>query len=291
MPDRAVLDLVRPARPGAGPVPGAVSPAGLVAQVAAAYPTARVLVVAARLAESRRVRGGLRPHAHRVGLFTGRDQSADAPRVTVCTYLGLAADGVAARPWDVAVYLDPADLFHTRHDVGLAGLERLPAARRPACCRPTGCARRTRPPGPPPCSGRSRCTSPSTAGSAARSTSPHPAGRRRSVQRGGDDPAGVRRATVWRHPALPNRRAARLFAALTAGRADRLAGFPGLGRVPAGPTAGRAVLLADGVEQAAELARRLTGVPVAADPDADLGGLPAGIRERFAAGVVGPAGR
>jgi hypothetical protein len=91
---------------------GKVSVARLIAQIALAWPRKRLLVVATRVPDARRLARRLRQFLPRVGLVTGRDRKDQRRRrVLVATPRYLGRGDVAAERREICVALNPAELF------------------------------------------------------------------------------------------------------------------------------------------------------------------------------------
>lgn len=103
--------------------------AALVAQVALAWPKAKVVVTATRVNDARRLAGELNETLGKVGLFTGEHHPARGARVVVATYnrLGDGAIGVERR--DICIAVNPSELFAVPNDTGIEGLKKLWRAR------------------------------------------------------------------------------------------------------------------------------------------------------------------
>ncbi len=99
---------------------GKVSAARLIAQIARAWPKKRIVIVATRIAEARRLARTLRLYLPSVGLLTSRNNTPlPARRVVVATpsRLGMGEIGIERR--HIFIAMNPAELFSGFMETGL----------------------------------------------------------------------------------------------------------------------------------------------------------------------------
>jgi hypothetical protein len=104
---------------------GKVSVARLLAQVALAWPKKRIIVVAGRIADARRLRRRLAGYLSRVGLTTSRDPTPRARRVIVATPSRLGQGQVGIERRHIYIALNPEELFAGLRGFGIEGIRGL----------------------------------------------------------------------------------------------------------------------------------------------------------------------
>lgn len=128
--DTTVLDLVR--RNDRGLIrydAQHVCPARLIAQVALAWPRAKIVVAVTRADHAGVLRKELSAHLAKVSLFTGRRHPTRGGRVVVATISQLGAGAIAIEHRDIYISVNPSELFAGFHDAGTEGIKRLWRAR------------------------------------------------------------------------------------------------------------------------------------------------------------------
>lgn len=284
--DRGVLDFLHAAERGLIRYDrrGKVRPARLVAQMALAWPDARIVVVATRSRDATRLRRSLvRLLGRSVGLATGRRPEAKYRRVFVATPSRLASGPVTIERRHIYVALNPDELF-SDGEFGYAA-EGLRHAHR---ARVYGLLPADAEPAP-----RRRDQMTALFGTDEYLVPRH--GRqRREVSVAfvrvvvGPRPAPdadeytVKRIGVHEHP-IRNRRLVDLARALVARDHATLQGKYKVGQ-PLGEHVGRVGVLADHFGHALYLARKLDW-PLVAGPDVIDDGLDEGDRERLELGA------
>ena len=269
-PDDALLEFVR--RHERGLIrydPAHIQVERLIAQVAEAYPTTRILVVASHQNDVIFLDKRLRERGLQVGRAFYGHESPGTCRVAVTT-LSCVGTGLAdAANRDMVFYLSPAEAFG---ETGILGLGHWASPDYLGSC-PKGC----------------NCPIPSTNlvtavfgeesvsipkhGRMARPVQVALVPSRWRVHYRGEDALAARRRLVWHHP-VRNRRIAEIAQALARGDYDKLdRRSPGLGRAARQREDGSIGILVESVEHALALRRHLPGWRVLAGEGAITEGL------------------
>ena len=128
--DMPVLDLVQRHDRGLIRYDAAhVQPARVIAQIALAWPKAKIIVVATRLHDARKVRHELTAHIAKVRLFDGAHHPSRGSRVVVATYSALGIGAVEIEKRTIYIALNPAELFAGYRGMGIEGIRALHRAR------------------------------------------------------------------------------------------------------------------------------------------------------------------